>query len=59
MSDTAVERFSNLATSTKKRTLKRITINLALDEAENLEKYCEQTGKTATDVIEELIRSLP
>ncbi|WP_445638457.1 Protein CopB [Nostoc sp. DSM 114161] len=59
MSDTAVERFSNLATSTKKRTLKRITINLTSDEAENLEKYCEQTGKTATDVIEELIRSLP
>ncbi|RCJ19933.1 CopG family transcriptional regulator [Nostoc sp. ATCC 43529] len=59
MSDTAVERFSSLATSTKKRTLKRITINLESDEAENLEKYCQQTGKTATDVIEELIRSLP
>ncbi|MGF1990303.1 MAG: RepB family protein [Nostoc sp. ZfuVER08] len=59
MSNTAVEKFSSLATSTKKRTVKRITVNLALDEAENLEKYCEQTGKTVTDVIEELIRSLP
>ncbi|MDZ8106390.1 MAG: RepB family protein [Nostoc sp. DedQUE12a] len=59
MSDTAVERLSRLATSTKKGTLKRITINLTSDEAENLEKYCEQTGQTATDVIEELIRSLP
>ncbi|MDZ8236770.1 MAG: RepB family protein [Nostoc sp. ChiQUE01a] len=59
MNDTAVKRFSSLATSTKKRTLKRITINLASDEAQNLEKYCEQTGKTATDVIGELIRSLP
>ncbi|MBC1236488.1 CopG family transcriptional regulator [Nostoc linckia z18] len=59
MSNTAVEKFSSLATSTKKRTAKRITVNLALDEAENLEKYCEQTGKTVTDVIEELIRSLP
>ncbi|MBD2610103.1 MAG: CopG family transcriptional regulator [Nostoc sp. GBBB01] len=59
MSNTAVEKFSSLATSTKKRTVKRITVNLALDEAENLEKYCEQTGKTVTNVIEELIRSLP
>ncbi|MFN6513316.1 MAG: RepB family protein [Nostoc sp. CreGUA01] len=59
MNKTTVERFSSLATSTKKRTLKRITINLASDEAENLDKYCEQTGKTATDVIQELIRSLP
>ncbi|MBD2414633.1 MAG: CopG family transcriptional regulator [Desmonostoc geniculatum HA4340-LM1] len=59
MNKTAVERFSSLATSTKKRTLKRITINLASDEAQNLEKYCEQTGKTATDVIQELIRALP
>ncbi|MEH2067004.1 MAG: RepB family protein [Nostoc sp.] len=59
MNNSAVERLSTLATSTKKKTLKRITINLALDEAENLEKYCEQTGKTVTDVIGELIQALP
>ncbi|WP_138501768.1 RepB family protein [Nostoc sp. PA-18-2419] len=59
MNNSALGRLSTLATSTKKKTLKRITINLALDEAENLEKYCEQTGKTVTDVIRELIQALP
>ena len=43
----------------KKWAVKRITINLALNEAKNLEKYCEQTGRPATDVIRELIRALP
>ncbi|MDF5706738.1 MAG: CopG family transcriptional regulator [Nostoc sp. S4] len=59
MNNSAVERLSTLATSTKKKALKRITINLALEEADNLEKYCEQTGKTVTDVIRELIQALP
>ncbi|WP_392532774.1 CopG family transcriptional regulator [Nostoc sp. C117] len=45
--------------STKKKAVKRITINLTSDEAKNLEKYCEQTGKRATDVIRELIQALP
>lgn len=43
----------------KKWAIKRITINLALDEAKKLEKYCGQTGRPATDVIRELIRGLP
>jgi hypothetical protein len=43
----------------KKWAVKRITINLASNEAKNLEKYCEQTGRPATDVIRELIRALP
>ncbi len=43
----------------KKWAVKRITINLALNEAKSLEKYCEQTGRPATDVIRELIRALP
>ncbi|MBD0385124.1 CopG family transcriptional regulator [Nostoc sp. XA013] len=43
----------------KKWAVKRITINLASNEAKNLEKYCEQTGRAATDVIRELIRALP
>jgi ribosomal protein S10 len=43
----------------KKWAIKRITINLASNEAKNLEKYCEQTGRSATDVIRELIRALP
>ncbi|MEH2417541.1 CopG family transcriptional regulator [Nostoc sp.] len=36
-----------------------MTINLASNEAKNFEKYCEQTGSPATDVIRELIRALP
>lgn len=43
----------------KKWAVKRITVNLASNEAKNLEKYCEQTGRPATDVIRELIRALP
>jgi len=42
----------------KKWAVKRITVNLASNEAENLEKYCDQTGRPATDVIRELIRGL-
>ncbi|MDZ8189448.1 MAG: RepB family protein [Nostoc sp. ChiSLP02] len=59
MNKTSSERLSSLATSTKKRTLRRITINLPSDEADNLENYCEHTGKTAKDVVRELIRALP
>ena len=42
----------------KKWAVKRITINLTSGEAERLEKYCSITGRPATDVIRELIRSL-
>ena len=42
----------------KKWAVKRITVNLAAQEADKLEKYCQQTGRPATDVIRELIRSL-
>ncbi|MBD2535279.1 CopG family transcriptional regulator [Nostoc flagelliforme FACHB-838] len=42
----------------KKWATKRLTINLAFGEAERLEKYCSITGRPATDVIRELIRSL-
>ncbi|MBD0261342.1 MAG: CopG family transcriptional regulator [Hassallia sp. WJT32-NPBG1] len=59
MNKTAAHRFSTFATSNKKRVLKRITLNLTSDEAKNLEKYCEQTGKAATDLIRELIEALP
>lgn len=59
MNKTAVLKFPRLTTSSKKRALKRITINLALDEAQNLEKYCEQTGRLPLDVIRELIQALP
>ena len=43
----------------KKWAVKRITVNLATQEAEKLEKYCQQTGRPATDIIRELIRGLP
>ncbi|MEH1784324.1 ribbon-helix-helix protein, CopG family [Nostoc sp.] len=42
----------------KKWAVKRITINLTSSESEKLEKYCSMTGRPATDVIRELIRSL-
>jgi hypothetical protein len=42
----------------KKWAIKRITINLASTESEKLERYCAITGRPATDVIRELIRSL-
>ncbi|MEH2108183.1 CopG family transcriptional regulator [Nostoc sp.] len=59
MNKTAALKFPRLTTSSKKRALKRITLNLTSDEAENLEKYCEQTGRLAIDVIRELIQALP
>ncbi|MHC0064926.1 CopG family transcriptional regulator [Nostoc sp. UIC 10890] len=59
MNKTAALKFPRLATSSKKRALKRITLNLTLDEAQNLEKYCEQTGRRVIDVIRELIQALP
>lgn len=42
----------------KKWAVKRFTINLASEEAQKLEQYCSMTGRPATDVIRELIRSL-
>ncbi|MBE8965609.1 CopG family transcriptional regulator [Nostocales cyanobacterium LEGE 12452] len=59
MNKTAALKFPRLTTSSQKRALKRITVNLASDEAQNLEKYCEQTGKLPIDVIRELIQALP
>ncbi|MBW4428230.1 MAG: CopG family transcriptional regulator [Nostoc desertorum CM1-VF14] len=59
MNKTAALKFTHLATFSKKRALKRITLNLTSDEAHNLEKYCEQTGRPAIDVIRELIQALP
>ena len=59
MNKTAALKFSRFANSSKKRALKRITLNLTSDEAQNLEKYCEQTGRPAIDIIRELIQALP
>jgi hypothetical protein len=59
MNKTAALKFPRLATSSRKRAFKRITLNLTSDEAQNLEKYCEQTGRLAIDVIRELIQALP
>ncbi|MBD2249065.1 CopG family transcriptional regulator [Nostoc sp. FACHB-888] len=42
----------------KKWAVKRITLNLTSSESEKLAKYCAITGRPATDVIRELIRSL-
>ncbi len=52
----AKSNFSNIMN--KKWAAKRLTINLTSSEAEKLEKYCSMTGRPATDVIRELIRSV-
>ena len=39
----------------KKWAVKRMTVNLSKEEVEKLEKYCQQTGRPATDVIRRLI----
>ncbi|MBD6615506.1 CopG family transcriptional regulator [Komarekiella sp. 'clone 1'] len=41
----------------KKWVAKRLTINLTSSEAKKLENYCSITGRPATDVIRELIRT--
>ncbi|MBD2775515.1 CopG family transcriptional regulator [Iningainema tapete] len=43
----------------KKLTVKQITVDLELEEAKKLEKYCHRTNKAATEVIRQLIRELP
>ncbi|MDM9385151.1 CopG family transcriptional regulator [Chlorogloeopsis sp. ULAP01] len=47
------------ATTPYQLTCKEISVDLTQDEANHLENYCRQTGKAATDVIQELIQSLP
>ncbi len=59
MNKNVTHKLPSFATSSKKWAVKRIAVNLTSNEAEKLEKYCEQTGRTATDVIRELIRGLP
>lgn len=39
--------------------VKRVNCNLAALESEKLQAYCQRTGRTATDVVRELIRYLP
>ncbi|MBW4689907.1 MAG: CopG family transcriptional regulator [Komarekiella atlantica HA4396-MV6] len=43
----------------KKWAVKRLTVNLTSSEAQKLEEYCAMTGRASTDVIRELVRSLP
>ncbi|MBD2525154.1 MULTISPECIES: ribbon-helix-helix protein, CopG family [unclassified Nostoc] len=42
----------------KKWAVKRLTVNLTAEEMKKLEHYCALTGRPATDVIRELLRSL-
>ncbi len=58
MSRIPTHKLPSFATSSKKWTGKQITLDLTADEAKKLEEYCQQTGKTATDVIRELIQRL-
>jgi hypothetical protein len=42
----------------KKWAVKRLTINLTTEEMMKLDHYCALTGRPATDIIRELLRSL-
>ncbi|MBN3884446.1 MAG: CopG family transcriptional regulator [Nostoc sp.] len=42
----------------KKWAVKRLTVNLTTEEMKKLECYCASTGRPATDVIRELLRTL-
>ncbi|MEA5601891.1 CopG family transcriptional regulator [Nostoc sp. UHCC 0252] len=42
----------------KKWAVKRLTVNLTTEEMKKLEQYCALTGRPATDVIRELLRTL-
>ncbi|MEH1942090.1 MAG: ribbon-helix-helix protein, CopG family [Nostoc sp.] len=42
----------------KKWAVKRLTVNLTTEEMKKLERYCASTGRPATDVIRELLRTL-
>jgi hypothetical protein len=42
----------------KKWAVKRLTVNLTTEEMKKLECYCALTGRPATDVIRELLRTL-
>ncbi|BDI20427.1 hypothetical protein ANSO36C_62290 [Nostoc cf. commune SO-36] len=42
----------------KKWAVKRLTVNLTTEEMKKLESYCVLTGRPATDVIRELLRTL-
>jgi hypothetical protein len=59
MNEFAVHIFPIFATPSEELSVKQIILELTPDEAKKLEKYCEWTGKTATDVIRELIQDLP
>lgn len=50
--------FPSSPTLSQKSAVKEITVELTPSEASTLEKYCNQTGKAATDVILELIQKL-
>lgn len=45
-------------TSITKPEFQQVTLTLTPEEAQILEQYCEQTGKSETDMILELIQGL-
>ncbi|MBP5971810.1 CopG family transcriptional regulator [Brasilonema sp. CT11] len=58
MNEPAAYTFPGFTTLSQKPAVKEITVDLTPTEASVLEKYCNQTGKAATDVILELIQKL-
>jgi hypothetical protein len=59
MNEIAAHIFPAFANSSEKLSVQQLILELAPDEAKKLEKYCELTGKAATDVIRDLIQDLP
>ena len=43
----------------KKWTVRKITVNLTFSEALKLEQHCEKSGRCMSDIVRELIRTLP
>lgn len=59
MNQTATRLFLCYESLSQKCTLKQITVDLTEKEARKLEDYCDNIGRSESDVIRKIIRELP
>ena len=59
MKKTPAQKTTTPVTISPALVTQEITLILAWDEAEKLKHYCDQIGKVADDVVQELIPELP
>ncbi|GAX37027.1 CopG family transcriptional regulator [Nodularia sp. NIES-3585] len=59
MNQTNVYTSPTATTSSKEPNIQQLTLTLTPEEAQILEQYCQQTGKSEMDMIRELIQGLP